>query len=92
MNTKLDEFKTEIKTDNTTTFNSLNIKISALTSNKSSSSYDQHYNDIIPWSLLNSTEKYSNASKFTKHLSSMNLEVNTLIHIHKWWDAIIYAF
>ena len=39
MNTKLDEFKTEIKTDNTTTFNSLNMKLSTITSNKNYSYY-----------------------------------------------------
>ena len=34
MNTKIDEFKTEIKSDNTTTSNSLDMKLSDLTSKK----------------------------------------------------------
>ena len=40
MNTKIDEFKTEIKSDNTTTFNCLDIKLSSITSNKIYSYYD----------------------------------------------------
>ena len=39
MNKKLKNFKTEIKSDNTTTFNSLNMKLSTITSNKNYSYY-----------------------------------------------------
>ena len=42
--------------------------------------------------LLKSPGKYSHASQFTKQLSFMNLECNTLLQIQKWWDAIINAF
>ena len=52
MNTKLDESKTEIKADNTTTFNPLNMKLSDLNSNKPSSSYDQPSYDLIRWPIL----------------------------------------
>ena len=51
MNTKIDEFKTEIKSDNTTTSNSLDMKLSDLTSNKTSSLYDQPFSDLIKWPL-----------------------------------------
>ena len=51
MNKRLDEFKAEIKTDNTTIFNSPHMKILALTSNKPSSSYYQPYSDLILWSI-----------------------------------------
>ena len=81
---KHDEFKTEIKADNTTTLKSINMKISALASNKPPSSYDQTSDDIIQFPLLKSPEKYPHASQFTKHISSITLEVETIIHIQKF--------
>ena len=81
MNTKLDELKIEIKVDNATTFNSINMKLSDLTSNISSFSYDQPSADIIQWTLLNPIEKYSHASQSTKQLSSMTPEGHTIIQI-----------
>ena len=42
--------------------------------------------------LLKSPDKYSHASQFTKHFSSQNFEVDTLIQLSKWWDDIISAF
>ena len=81
----LDEFKSE-------TVISFYMKLSDLTLNKNYSSYDQHSADLIKWPLINSIEKYSHASQFTKHLYSMTLEGNTLLQIQKWWDVIISAF
>ena len=89
MNIKLDELKTEIKADNTTTFNSLNIKLSALTSKITSSFYDQPSVDITQWTLLKAPEKSSHASQFTKHLFPMTLKGDTLIKIPKWWYTFL---
>ena len=52
INTKIDELKTDIKTDNTTQFNFLDMKLSARTSNKKYSSCDQSSDYIIQWPLL----------------------------------------
>ena len=68
------------------------MKLSTLNSNKYPSSYDQTSADIIKWPLLKSPEKYSHASQFTKHLSFMTLESDTLIEIKKCPDVIISAF
>ena len=85
MNMILDELKSE-------TIFYLGMKLSALNSTKPSSSYDLPPSDIIKCPLLKSPEKYPHASQFTKHLSSINLEGDKLIHIKKWWDAIISDF
>ena len=68
------------------------MKLSDLTSNKTSSSYDQHSADIIQCPLLNSTGEYYHASQFTKHLSSMTQEGNKLFQIKKSRDAMLSAF
>ena len=83
MNMKLDEFKPEIKYDNKTTFKFLYIKLSALTSNKPPSFYEQPSSDLIQLPLLKSHLKSSHSSQFTKHLSSMILEGETHFFIFK---------
>ena len=85
MNMRINELKYE-------TVSSIDMKIPDLSSNKPYSSYDQPSADIIKFPLLKAPEKYSHESKFTKHLSSMVLEGNTLLQIQKWWHAILYAF
>ena len=47
----------EIKADHVKTFNSFDMKISSITSNKPSSSYEQPYDDITKWTLLKEPEK-----------------------------------
>ena len=79
MNAKLSEFKT----DNKTIFNSLYMNLSALNSDKPSYYYEQYSSDIFQCPPLKSPEKSSHASKFTKHLSSMAWEGDTLIQIEK---------
>ena len=74
------------------TINSLDMNLSAITSNKPSPSSGQPSAGLIKWPLLKSLEKYSHASQFTKHLSSMNLEGDTLLQLQKLWDAIRSAF
>ena len=76
----------ELKCD---TVISLDMKLSSLTSNKPSCSYDQPSSDLIKWSLPKSPGKHSHASQSTKHISSMTLEVDTLLQIKKWWDAVL---
>ena len=78
---RLDKLKNEIKADTTTTFISFDMKLSDLTSSKPYSSSDQPSTYLIKWPLLKSPGKYLHASKFNKHLSSMNLECNTLLQI-----------
>ena len=84
-NTRIDELKSE-------SVSSLGMKISTLNSNKPYSSYDQPSVDLIKWPLLKSLEKSSHASQFTKHISSMTLEGDTLLQIQKWWYAIPSSF
>ena len=68
------------------------MKASAFDLYQSPSSYDQHLASIIKWTLLKSPDVHFRASQFTKNLSCMNLEGDTLLPIQKWWDAIISAF
>ena len=69
----------KITADHTKIIDSFNMNISAITLNKTSSSYEQPFDYIIKWSLLKSTGKYSHASQFTKNMSSANLEGDTLL-------------
>ena len=85
MSTRFDGFKYE-------TVSSIYMKLSTFNSNKTHSSYDQPSDDLIKYALLNSPEKYSHESQFTKHLSSATIEGDTLLQIKKWWDAILSAF
>ena len=68
----------DIKSDHVKTINSLDIKISAITPKRRSSYYEQPYDYITNCPLLKPPEKYLHASKFTKHMSLTNLEVDTL--------------
>ena len=52
MNTKLDEFKTDIKYYSTTRFNNLDMQLSDFASNDPSSSYDKSSVNLIQWKLL----------------------------------------
>ena len=60
------------------------MKLLTTNSNKYPSSYGQPSSDLIIWPLIKSPEKYADASQFTKHLSSMNLEGYTLLQSQKW--------
>ena len=68
------------------------MKLSALTSNKHSSYYDQPSSVLIEFPLLNSPEIYSHAPQCTRNLSYMTLEGDTLLQIQKWQDDILYDF
>ena len=70
------------------TINSFNIKISDITQNKPSLSYEQPYTGLVKWELLKSPGKSSHAFQFTKRLSSINLEGDTLLQFQKLWDSI----
>ena len=52
MNTRLDEFKLE-------TVIYIDMKLSAISSNRLSSYYDQHLADLIKWPLLKSPEDFT---------------------------------
>ena len=53
---RIDKFKNEIKADTTTTFISFDMKLSDLTSNKPTSSYEKPYDYLIKLPLLKSPE------------------------------------
>ena len=61
-------------------------------SNKYPSSHDQILADLIKWPLLKCPIFHYQESKFTKHLSFMTIEGDTLIQIQKWSDVILSAF
>ena len=61
------------------------MKLLSMSSNKHYSSYDQTSADLIKSPLINSLEKYSHASQFTKHPYSKTLEGNTLLQIQNSW-------
>ena len=82
---KIDKFEAEASS-------SINKTVSALNSKNPPYYYNQSSDDIIKWPLLKSPDFHSHASQFTKHLSLMTLEGETLLQIQKWWDAIIFAF
>ena len=56
------------------------------------SSSNQPSADITKLPLLKSLGFHSHASHFTKHLSPMTLEGDTLLQLQKWWDTICSAF
>ena len=74
----------EIKADHVKILDSSNMKISAITSNKPTTSIEQPSADITKWSLLKQTEKYSHAPQFTNHMYSMNLEGDTLLQLQNF--------
>ena len=65
------------------TFNYFDIELSAITSKIPSSSYEQPSDDFTKWTLLKSPYKYLHASQFTKHMSFINLEGDTLLQCQK---------
>ena len=65
----------------------INNTVSPLSSNNYPYSYNQPSADIIKLPLLKSPGFHYHALQFTKHLSSMTLEVNTLLQIQKLWNA-----
>ena len=78
---RIDKFKNEIKADTTTTFIFFDMKLSVLLQVNLILPPTNPSADIIKWPLLKSSGKYLHASQFNKHLSSMNLECNTLLQI-----------
>ena len=82
---KFDEYKAEISSY-------IYMKLLTLNSNNCPSCYDQPSAGIIKWTLINSPETYSHASKFTKRISFMTLEGDTLLQIQKLWDSIFSSF
>ena len=85
IDTKIDEFKDEAS-------RSINNKFYPMSSNSSPFSYNQPSTDINKWLLRKSPNFHSHASKFTKDISPMALEGDTLLKIQKWWDAICSVF
>ena len=82
----------EIKYDNVKTINSLDMKISYITSNNPCFSYEQPSAELTKFLLLKSPDKASDASQFTKHVPSPNFKGNTLLQLQKWWDENQSAF
>ena len=68
------------------------MKLSDITPNKLSSTYEQPSADIIKWLIIKPAKKNTHASHFTKNISSINLEGDILLQIQKVWDAISYNF
>ena len=81
---KIDEFKAEASS-------STNKTVSPLSSNNYNYSYNEPSVDIIKWPLLKSPNFHSHASQFTKHISAMTLERDTVLKIQKWLGSIRFA-
>ena len=71
---------------------SINNTVYTLNTNNFPSSYNQPSDDITKCPLLKSPDFYSRASQFTKNISSMTLEGDTLLQIQIWWDSILSSF
>ena len=65
------------------------MKASDINSKKSPFSYDQASYYLIKWPLLKLTYFNFRTSQFIKHLSSITLEVNTLLQLQTWFLCII---
>ena len=76
IDTKIYEFKYEASISINRTFSPLNSK-------NFPSYYNQPSDYINKLPLLKSPDSHSSASQFTKHLSPMNLEGDTLIQLQK---------
>ena len=92
--TKVEKFEPEttfdnnidnIKDDHIIITTSLGMNISAITSNKYSSTFGDIKTNIMTWILLKLPGK---SPQFTNHLTSMHLEGNTQPKIRKWWVTI----
>ena len=71
---------------------SINKTFSPLNSKQYPSSYNQPSSDTNKWLLLKSSYYHSYASQFTKRISPITLEGDTLLQLQKWWDNIQSAF
>ena len=88
-NTKIDTHIDELKAES---YISINSTFSTINSNNSPSYYNEASADINKWPLLKSTGFHSHDSEFTKYISPMTLEGDTLVQLQKWWDAISFDF
>ena len=75
-NTKIDTNIDDIKAEES---RSRNQTFSPLNSHNYNSSSNQPSDDVTQWPLLNSPGFHSHASYFTKRLSHLNLEGDTLL-------------
>ena len=89
LNTKIDTKIYDLKYEASS---SINKKLSPLNSNNPPSSYKKPSSDINKLPLLKSPDFHSHPSQFTKHISPMTLEGDTLLKLKKWWYAIHSAF
>ena len=70
-----------IKYNHLNIITSIDMNVSAITSNKPSSSYEHLKSDLMPCKLLQASGK---SPQFTKHLSSMHPKGNNQLQIQKW--------
>ena len=85
IDTKIDELKAEASS-------SINKKFYPMNSKKHPSSFNQPSYDTNKWLLLKSSYYHSYALQFTKRISPITLEGDTLLQLQKWWDDIQSAF
>ena len=88
LNTKTDKNIDDLKA---VAYSSINQKFSPPDSHNSRSYYNQTSDGITKSPLLKSPYFHSHDLQFTKHLSPMTLEGETLLQNQKLWDSIRYA-
>ena len=89
LNTNID---TDIDALKAESISSIKNKLSPLKQNNSPSSSNQPSAYINNCPLLKSLDFHSYALHFTKHLSIINIEGDTLLQLQKWWYAIRSTF
>ena len=89
LNTKIDKNIDDLKAF---AYSSINLTFFPQSSHNSSSLSNQTSADITKWPLLKSPDFHSHVYQFTKHISPMNLDGNTLLQLKKWRDAIFSDF
>ena len=52
------------------------------------STSDKTHTDPFKFQIIKTTKKSTHETQFSKHLTNLILEGDSLIQIQKWWDAI----
>ena len=79
----------EIKADYLKSITSLDMNLSAIISNRPSSSSEHLNTNLMPWMILKSPET---SPQFTNRMFSLSLEGTIQLQILKWWVAIGSSF
>ena len=89
--TKVTNNIADIQAENIKNMTNLEMKLSYIGSSQYYSSYQTH-TDILKYTLRKAPEDSTHSSNLTKNLTTLTLEGNTILQLHKLRDAIRCAY